>query len=437
MGSVSVCTPGGTGPEMETPVRRSARKAARNDRMWMADRERFTLSDDGSQDHSSVEPIPSRLRGRLEPVAEDISDVGGDDDDDEDEADGSGVSTRVGGVVPLGPYLARLQLPPEDMQRVAREFLHSVADGPGGVAEFTVPRALPSIVTEQIGRYSKNSVRRVDGTGLAKKLIDLLRRHDALQKTLILVVDRAERLLPDAAHGPLEQMYVKLFYDALIMVDMATLLENAIEAYVLEYLAIIDTAWSSATRDGGEHSDDEDDSFGPGLFDEVISVSQIELKRKLECAVSYTLAQTKAKTAVKYNARLLVLAGFLASHNPPSMDRRLFMIKTGRNSRAAVTRLRNNQMAMDSIAVRPPRPFPLQRMLEIARYLHHGQMRITADVFQEVRRLVHLRLLMTNGEPSIDAWMEGSVKLTTGLHSYSVVEDLAVSVNANLRELIL
>lgn len=38
---------------------------------------------------------------------------------------------------------------------------------------------------------------------------------------------------------------------------------------------------------------------------------------------------------------------------------------------------------------------------------------------------------------SIDAWMEGSVKLTTGLHSYPVVEDLAVSVNANLRELIL
>ncbi|KAF4738378.1 Origin recognition complex subunit 5 [Perkinsus olseni] len=505
--SATVCTPGGTGPETETPVRRSARKAARNDRMWLADRDRFTLSDDASQDHNPVESISSRLPGRLEPVAEDISDYGGEDDTEMTAA--SSVTSSV---------TTSAKLPPEDMQAIARRFLQSVVDGPGGAAELTVPKTLPSSVTQQIDRYSKNSVRRVDGSGFAKKLTDLLRRYDALQKTLVLVVDRAERLLPDAAYAlqpateaarliefllnmsdelclptacsvlvsstpilrdsggvvrfppytnseavallsaycharapirdipgavtAFSEMYVKLFYDALTVVDMGILLENALEIYVVEYLNIVNETWGRATVENCE-AEDEDDSFGSAVYDEVISVSQIELKRKLEDEVSRTMSKSKATITVKweshlsYNARLLVLAGFLASHNPPSMDKRLFMMKTGRNSRATVTKMRNNQMAMDSIAVRPPKPFPLQRMLEIARYLHHGEMRMTADVFQEVRRLVHLRLLMTNGEPSIDAWMEGSVKLTTGLHAYPVVEELAASINANLTELVL
>ncbi|KAF4706445.1 hypothetical protein FOZ62_014584, partial [Perkinsus olseni] len=147
--SASVCTPGGTGPETETPVRRSARKAARNDRMWLADRDRFTLSDDASQDHNPVESISSRLPGRLEPVAEDISDYGGEDD-----LEMTAASSVTSSVAPS------TKLPHEDMQAIARRFLQSVVDGPGGAAELTVPKALPSSVTQQIDRYSKNCVRR-------------------------------------------------------------------------------------------------------------------------------------------------------------------------------------------------------------------------------------------------------------------------------------
>ncbi|KAF4680703.1 hypothetical protein FOZ60_013101 [Perkinsus olseni] len=333
--SASVCTPGGTGPETETPVRRSARKAARNDRMWLADRDRFTLSDDASQDHNPVESISSRLPGRLEPVAEDISDYG--DEDDTEMTAASSVTSSV---------TTSAKLPPEDMQAIARRFLQSVVDGPGGAAELTVPKALPSSVTQQIDRYSKNCVRRVDGSGFAKKLTDLLRRYDALQKTLVLVVDRAERLLPDAAYAlqpateaarliefllnmsdelclptacsvlvsstpilrdsggvvrfppytnaeavallsaycharapirdipgavtAFSEMYVKLFYDALTVVDMGILLENALEIYVVEYLNIVNETWGRATLENCE-AEDEDDSFGSAVYDEVSS----------------------------------------------------------------------------------------------------------------------------------------------------------------------
>ncbi|KAF4677524.1 Origin recognition complex subunit 5 [Perkinsus chesapeaki] len=496
----SVCTPGGTGPDMETPVRRSARKAARSDWMWLADQDKFTISDDLSQAwpiNSSVgggnsEAIPARLPTRLEPVAEDMSE-GFADMDEKDKA---------------------AALPAEDMQLIARRFLQSVAEGPSGAAKTTVPKTLPSSVMEQIERYSRNSARRVDGTGFAKKFTDLLRSYDALNKTVFVVVDQAERLLPDAA-DPLEpandaarlmeflldmsdelclpnacsvivsstpiprdsrgvvhfppynnaeaiallsaycharspmphfkeavtafsSMYVKFFYDSLIVTDMTSLVGHALDVYNVEYTRIVDETWGRATLEGCVEEDDDDDDDGddtisPAMRREVISVSQIELKSTLSEHMTFIMTRGATKAAIKweshlpYNARLLVLAGFLASHNPPSMDNRLFMMKTGRSSRATVTRIRNNQIAMDSINVRPPKPFPLQRMLEIARYLHHGEMRMTSDVFQEVRRLVHLRLLMTNGDPSIDAWMEGAVKLTTGLHSYPVVEELAVS----------
>ncbi|KAF4744465.1 hypothetical protein FOZ62_014385, partial [Perkinsus olseni] len=50
---------------------------------------------------------------------------------------------------------------------------------------------------------------------------------------------------------------------------MGILLENALEIYVVEYLNIVET-WGRATLENCE-AEDEDDSFGSAVYDEVSS----------------------------------------------------------------------------------------------------------------------------------------------------------------------
>ena len=125
----------------------------------------------------------------------------------------------------------------------------------------------------------------------------------------------------------------------------------------------------------------------------------------------------EAAESVKWlskTAKLVLIAGYLAAHNPPSQDKVLLKTVAGNpaNKKRAATAYKKARLDADSITIRAPVPFNLNRLLAIFRYIRgNWEEDFESDsglLFQRtVRDLVHFGLFKSGAED----WLRTEVKL--------------------------
>ena len=172
-------------------------------------------------------------------------------------------------------------------------------------------------------------------------------------------------------------------------------------------------------------------AFGGG--EEVVSFDEQVNDRK-EC-----LSSTKWLSSTE---KLVLIAGYLASHNPPNQDKVLFRTVghhqglVGRKKTLATNCFKRNRLNADSIHIRAPVPFNLNRLLLIYRYVSGTW----ADesgcdsglLFQRtVRSLVQHGIFKSGSED----WLKGGAKLNC--HApLDLVQVIAHETNVKLEEVL-
>ncbi len=68
-------------------------------------------------------------------------------------------------------------------------------------------------------------------------------------------------------------------------------------------------------------------------------------------------------------AKRVLLAGYLAAHNPATQDKHIFKVVCSRTSKREVSSFKNQRAMADAIDIRAPAPFPIGRLLHIYRFL--------------------------------------------------------------------
>ena len=141
--------------------------------------------------------------------------------------------------------------------------------------------------------------------------------------------------------------------------------------------------------------------------------------------------------------KLILLAGYLAAHNPPNQDKVLFRTvgqqsaPAGRKKAASTNAFKRGKLNADAIHVRAPVPFNLDRLLCIFRYLN-GSWEEDADfdsgvAFQRtVRNLVQYGLFKSTAS---EDWLRSGIKLNC--HApFDLIELVATDVNVKLDEVL-
>lgn len=172
-------------------------------------------------------------------------------------------------------------------------------------------------------------------------------------------------------------------------------------------------------------------TFGGG--DDMISFDQ-QLREKMRIS-NWTKWLSKT-------SKLVLIAGYLAAHNPPNQDKILFRTvgqgrPVGRKKTISATTFKRNRLNADSIHIRAPVPFNLNRLLMIYRYVS-GTWEEDSEcdsgyLFQRtVRELVQHGIFKTGS----DDWLKsGGVKLNC--HApLDLVQAIAEEANIKLDEVL-
>lgn len=150
------------------------------------------------------------------------------------------------------------------------------------------------------------------------------------------------------------------------------------------------------------------------------------------------------KLATKWLSKMekeVLLAGYLAAHNPASQDKILFRVvgqqaaPAGRKKVASTNAFKRGKLNADSINVRAPSPFNLDRLFSIFRYLSGSwEDEIDSGVaFQRsVRALVQHGLFKSTAS---EDWLRSGIKLNC--HApHDLIELLARDINVKLDEVL-
>ena len=131
-------------------------------------------------------------------------------------------------------------------------------------------------------------------------------------------------------------------------------------------------------------------------------------------------------------SKLLLVASYIAAHNPKSYDNKIFLTVRAKSGRNSLKAFKKAKMNADAVAVRPPSPFAIPRLLVIAEYLAGGVLGQSIGLFQELRGLTQRGFLKKCG--TLD-WMDGSLKLTC--HApLEVITNVADELNIILDEVL-
>jgi hypothetical protein len=141
--------------------------------------------------------------------------------------------------------------------------------------------------------------------------------------------------------------------------------------------------------------------------------------------------------------KLVLLAGYLAAHNPPNQDKVIFRTvaqhaaPAGRRKTATTMAFRKGKLNADSINVRAPVPFNIPRLLNIYRYVS-GDWESNSDADSGVLFQRTIRGLVQHGlfkSTASDDWLRGSTKLNC--HApHDLIELIACAVGVKLDEVL-
>ncbi|XP_075229940.1 origin recognition complex subunit 5 [Lycorma delicatula] len=160
------------------------------------------------------------------------------------------------------------------------------------------------------------------------------------------------------------------------------------------------------------------------LNDVYLGIGSNHLKEEME--KSHDLLSAKAQQALDlpYFSKYFLVAAFLASHNSPKYDRRLFMKHHGKNKKRIVQDDKRENM-IDSLL--GPRNFTLDRLFAIFYSLLDQRTNLTASLMSQVSSLVELRFLLRLG----DGLDSPKYKTLVGLEC---VEPVARTLGLNIRK---
>ena len=151
--------------------------------------------------------------------------------------------------------------------------------------------------------------------------------------------------------------------------------------------------------------------------------------------------QREMQASVKWlskTAKLVLIAGYLAAHNPPSQDKVLFRtVGNARRNTKAATAFKKARLNADSIHIRAPVPFQLNRVLTIFRYVSgtweaEAQMDAGFLFFKVVRELVQHGLF----KGTCDDWLRGTATKLNCHAPLDLIEIVAAEVNVKLDEVL-
>jgi len=152
--------------------------------------------------------------------------------------------------------------------------------------------------------------------------------------------------------------------------------------------------------------------------------------------------QRESATTVKWlsrTAKLVLISGYLAAHNPPGQDKVLFrtVSTTGmKRSAAASTAFKKSRINVDSIHIRAPVPFQVNRLLSIYRCVGGGweeEAHVDAGLlfYRVVRELIQHGLF----KGSCEDWLRGTSKLNC--HApLDLIQIVANETNVKLNEVL-
>lgn len=144
------------------------------------------------------------------------------------------------------------------------------------------------------------------------------------------------------------------------------------------------------------------------------------------------------------DARRVLVAAYLASHNPPQHDKFIFrVIDDGRAKKKSTTQFKKSRNMADSIDIRTPVPFSLSRLLTIYRYLCGNFTEDTNEdagffFYKTVRDLTQNGLLKAGGNSaSNDWWINGGSNLKLNcVAPFSLIEEIAKKLDIKLDEVL-
>ena len=161
-------------------------------------------------------------------------------------------------------------------------------------------------------------------------------------------------------------------------------------------------------------SDQVQDATDGALSSKTKLVCAQELRRLFgggdeTCGFEEQIADAREATqSVKWlsrSAKQVLIAGYLAAHNPPGQDKMLLKTVAGKpgNKKRAASAFKKARLDADTITIRAPVPFPIHRLLAIYRFIRgNWEEDFDSDsglLFQRtVRDLVHFGLFKTGAE---------------------------------------
>jgi len=159
-------------------------------------------------------------------------------------------------------------------------------------------------------------------------------------------------------------------------------------------------------------------------------------------AVANLISSTKW---LSQDARRMLVASYLASHNPAQHDKQIFRV-LGNDARArkqATSQFKKYRNMADSIDIRTPVPFPLSRLLSIYRYLSGAPEEDANEdagyfFYKTVRELTQNGLLKAGGNShSNDWWIQGGSSLKLNCNApFNLIEEVAKKLNIKLDEVL-
>jgi hypothetical protein len=139
-------------------------------------------------------------------------------------------------------------------------------------------------------------------------------------------------------------------------------------------------------------------------------------------------------------AKRVLVAGYLAAHNPASQDRHIFKVVVGgRSSRREVTAFKTARTMADSIDIRSPVSFPIQRLLSIYRFLtgdplEEAQFDGGFEFYRTVNELVHFGLFRGGDGDALIRLGSGA---RLNCHApWELIQQVAVMIDVRLDEVL-
>ena len=161
-------------------------------------------------------------------------------------------------------------------------------------------------------------------------------------------------------------------------------------------------------------------------------------------------ALTNLISSVKWlsqDARRILVAAYLAAHNPPQHDKQIFRVigkDKNRSKKQGVCQFKKYRTMADSIDIRTPVPFPLSRLLSIYRFLcGHPEQDMDEDAgyffHKTVRELTQNGLLKAGGSngQNNDWWIQNGSGAKLNCNApFSLIEEIAKKLNIKLDEVL-